>query len=450
MKKEIQFFLLIGLANLLCVKLCAEDAPLKSSPSLSPLSTCAACKIALIAPRGKSKSDIKIAELQQKIKSSPMPAPLLEQLGWLFVAKARSANDPGYYNLVEQTALCLEAHQADSTAALLLRGHALQSLHKFKEAEPIARKLMEKRGASFDFGLLGDILLDRGEVAQGIEAYQKMMDLKPDLHSYTRAAHARWIKGDVEGALELISLATEAGSSRNAEATAWSYTRCAAYNLQLGNLSESLRAVNAALRLEPDYAAALFFRGRIELAQGQTNSAIGSLTLAAKLNPLPEHQWILADALNLAGKKSEAAVFELNLNRRGAQEDPRSFALYLATRREKPELAVKLAERESTQREDIFTHDALAWALNATGKVSEACAQSDLALREGTEDARLFFHAAVIAEAAGNLKEALAYSQKATAIQQMLFPSEQKQLVELSGRLVGGQTQAKIKTSERN
>ncbi|MEO6182895.1 MAG: tetratricopeptide repeat protein [Verrucomicrobiota bacterium] len=404
----------------------------------------------MIAPHGKSKSDVEISELQQKIKTSPIPAPLLERLGWLFVAKARTANDPGFYNLVKQTALCLEAHEPDSTAALLLRGHALQSLHNFKEAEPIARTLVKKRGTSFDYGLLGDILMDRGRMAQGIEAYQKMMELKPDLHSYTRAAHARWLKGDVEGAAELISMATDAGSSRNAEATAWSYTRRAAYELQLGNLSESFSAVNAALQLEPDYAAALFFQGRIELAQGQTNNAIDSLTRAVKLNALPEYQWVLADVLILAGKKTESAAVELKLNKRGAQEDPRTFALYLATRREKPEVALKLVERELTERADIFTHDALAWALHAAGKFSEARTQSDLALSEGTEDARLFFHAAVIAQAVGNAKNALTYSQKAAAIQQMLFPSEQKQLAELNGRLVGGQSQALIKTSERN
>ncbi len=451
MKKEIQFFLLFGMVNLLCANLRAENSlSTKNLSAHSAISNCVACKMVLISPRGTSKSDLEIAALQRKIKTSPLPAPLFERLGWLFVAKARSANDPGFYNLVEQTALCLEAQEPGNSSALLLRGHALQSLHKFKEAEPIARALVQKRGASFDFGLLGDILMDRGQMAQGIEAYQKMMELKPDLHSYTRAAHARWIKGDVEGAAELISMATDAGSSRNAEATAWSYTRRAAYELQLGHLLESRDAVNAALQLQSDNAAALFFRGRIELAQGETNHAIDSLQRAAKLNALPEYQWILADVLDLAGRKSEAVAVESELNKRGAQEDPRTFALYLATRRIKSDVASKLVQRELIERSDIFTHDALAWAYNASGKFSEAKVQSNLALREGTEDARLFFHAAVIANALSEITEARAYSQKAAALRPMLFPSEQKQLAELNGRLFGGQTQAKIETSERN
>ncbi len=445
MKKGIQFFLVFAVANLLWTNVRAENKSTEksaASPPVSVLSTCTACKIILIPPRGQAESDKEILKLQQKIKTSPFPGHLLERLGWLLVSRARSANDPGLYNLVEQCALCIEAHQPESSAALLLRGHALQSLHRFKEAEPIARKLVEKRGSSFDFGLLGDILMDRGQVTQGIAAYQKMMDLKPDLHSYTRAAHARWIKGDVEGAVELISMATAAGSSLNAEPTAWSYTRRAAYELQLGRLADSFRSVRAALRLQPDYAAALFFQGRIELAQGQTNDAVKSLQRAATLNPLPEYQWLLADALELAGKHDEAVAFASNLKKRAAQEDPRTFALYLATRREKPKTALKLIERELSERADIFTRDALAWALLAAGKFSEARTQSNLALAEGTEDARLFFHAAMIAEAIGNSQEALALSQKATALRQMLFPSEQNQLAELKGRSAGAIAQA--------
>ncbi|MEP6664226.1 MAG: tetratricopeptide repeat protein [Verrucomicrobiota bacterium] len=445
MKKRVQIFLICAAATLPGWNVrAASDVALKNPGAIpsGALSNCVACQIILVAPHGHDESDQAMLKLQQRIKTSPLPGPFIEQLGWRLVSKARTANDPGLYNLVEQCALCLEAQQPENPAAWLLRGHALQSLHKFKEAEPVARKLVAKRGASFDFGLLGDVLMDRGQVTEGIAAYQKMMDLKPDLHSYTRAAHARWIKGDVTGALELISMATSAGSSRDAEATAWSYTRRAAYEMQLNQPSDSLHSVRVALRLQPDDAAAWFFQGRIQLMQGQTNDALPSLQRAVSLSPLPEYQWILADVLNLVGKPNDSV--EANLHKRGAQEDPRSFALYLATRREQPEAAVKLTERELAERADIFTHDALAWALFAAGKFPEARQQSTLALTEGTEDARLFFHAAIIAEVNGDSKQAVAFSQKVAPIQQMLFPSEQQQLAELNGRLVGALTQAKI------
>src|SRR4029077_4652122 len=115
----------------------------------------------------------------------------------------RESFDPGYYKLAEQCALCLESRQAHATEALLLRGHVLQNLHRFKEAEPLARELVARRGLSFDYGLLGDVLMEQGQLNEAVEAYQKMVDEKPDMQAYARIGHLRWLKGDLEGAVEV-------------------------------------------------------------------------------------------------------------------------------------------------------------------------------------------------------------------------------------------------------
>ena len=82
---------------------------------------------------------------------------------------------------------------------------------------------------------------------------------------------------------------------------------------------------------------------------------------------------------------------------RGATEDPRAFSLFLATRGENVEQAVQLAQQELTNRGDVFTHDALAWALAVAGRTAEATTYINQALSEGTVDARLFLHAGIIA-----------------------------------------------------
>jgi hypothetical protein len=56
------------------------------------------------------------------------------------------------------------------------------------------------------------------------------------------------------------------------------------------------------------------------------------------------------------------------------------------------------------------------------------------ALAEGTQDARLFFHSAVINAAAGDNAEAARFSRLAWNSSQMLFPSEREQL----GRIAPG------------
>ena len=64
-----------------------------------------------------------------------------------------------------------------------------------------------------------------------------MIDLKPFYQSYTRASHLRWLKGDLDGAIELIRKAIAAASPRDPESIAWAYTRLAGYELQHGALA---------------------------------------------------------------------------------------------------------------------------------------------------------------------------------------------------------------------
>src|SRR5258705_9711008 len=103
----------------------------------------------------------------------------------------------------------------------------------------------------------------------------------------------------------------------------------------------------------------------------------------------------------MAGKENEASEVEAHLCQHGASSDPRTLALYLATRHESPEVALRLARAELDSRNDVFTHDALAWSLAAAGNVVEALSEMQRALAEGTEDARLLFHAGIIASQAG-------------------------------------------------
>src|SRR5580765_1720552 len=259
------------------------------SESAAHPSPSVACQAAL-APGGHAQPiDRTIADLQERARQSPWKRDALEQLGNQFVARARAANDPGDYTLAERVATCLEEQQPGNPAALLLRGHALHQLHRFHEAEAIARTLVTKREFVLDYALLGDALMEQGRLAEAATAYQKMIDLKPFYQSYTRAAHLRWLTGDVNGAIELTHKAIEAASPRNPEAIAWAYTRLGAYELQRGDPGQAMRAVDAALSFQPDYAAALLMRGRALLTVNRPSEAVRALEKAASLNPLPEY-----------------------------------------------------------------------------------------------------------------------------------------------------------------
>jgi tetratricopeptide (TPR) repeat protein len=385
-----------------------------------------ACRFVLASLNGNEPIDQEIAQQQTLVRNGSTAG--LERLGWMFVKKARLTLDASYYILAEQCAQCMETNGAKGPDTLLLNAHALQSLHRFHEAEEVARELVSTRERPFDYGVLGDVLVDQGKVREGAAAYQKMIDLRPDLQSYARAAHVRWLTGDLNGAIELMRLAVSGSSPNDAEAAAWAYTRLSLYQLQRGATKQALESCSAGLVLQPDYAPALLARGRILLALHRSADAVVELQHAAKLNPLPEYQWALADALALTGDRDRAKEVESQIVVRGAKEDPRALSVFLATRGENIEQAVHLAQHEFTSRADVFTHDAFAWALAAAGRNTQAQLHATKALSERTVDARLFLHAGIIAALNHDTRQAKQRLQQASAIQQMLLPSERAQL----------------------
>jgi tetratricopeptide (TPR) repeat protein len=393
-----------------------------------------ALALILTPQTGDNRMDKEISRLQQQIRSGRDIQLWFEQLGWAFVAKARESFDPGFYKLAERCALSIEMRNPQSKEAMLLRAHVMQNLHRFKESETLARRLVQQRGLSFDYGLLGDALMEQGRLDDAVEAYQQMMNLKPDLRAYARAAHMRWLKGDLAGAIEAMQLAVSAASPRDAESAAWVNTRLAFYEFQAGRVNEAEQRCAFALSLQNNYPPTLLLKGKILLAQNRLNDAVDALRNAVKLNPIPEYQWTLAEALRVAGKENEASEVEAQLCHRGASSDPRTLALYLATRHESPEMALRLARAELDLRGDIYTHDALAWSLAAAGKVTEAHDEMQRALAEGTQDARLFFHAGIIASQAGHSADAEGWLRKASELSHLLLPSERNELQNAAAR----------------
>ena len=63
---------------------------------------------------------------------------------------------------------------------------------------------------------------------------------------------------------------------------------------------------------------------------------------------------------------------------------------------------MSIAERAAAERHDIFTEDALAWAYFKAGRLADAAAASAQALRTGSRDRDLLYHAAAIKQAQGD------------------------------------------------
>ena len=385
-------------------------------------------EIVLTPQSGAAREDVEIRHWQERAGASTAKADDFEKLGWAFVAKARRTLDGAYYTLAEKTADAMDTQFGASAEARSLRGHAWENMHRFGDAEKLARQLVAERGAPEDFALLSDALMEQGRLGEAVATLQQLVNLKPGVEAYSRIAHVRWLKGDLPGAIAMMEAAARATSPREAEVCAWTLARLADFYLRAGRLDAASNAAEAAATRVPDYPPALLARGRGLLAQEKISEAVTQLQRAAALNPLPDYQWWLADALRAANRADEAAKIEAMLKTRGAASDPRTTALFLATRGVEPATAVRLAREELENRGDVFSHDALAWALVASGEVAAADGEMRAALAEHTADARLFFHAGEIALARGARAEAEKFFAQARPLAAALTPAERARL----------------------
>lgn len=376
--------------------------------------------------------DQRIRHVQGEVRQGTATPGRVYELGCLFLTKARLSHDPGFYTLAEQSALWLQSVEPDDLDARLLEGHVRLAQHRFQAAESVARDLTSRRETMLDYALLGDALLDQGRLSEAVTAYQRMIDLKPCLPSYCRVAQVRWLTGDRDGAQEMLRQAINTGSARDPEPVAWATTRLALLELELQKLDAAAREARRALELVPQYAPALLVQGRVALARHDPGGAVAVLERAAQRQPLPEYQWLLADALQLTRQNERAVEVEKELSRQGRVLDRRTFALYLATRGDHLKTALALAQEELQERQDVFTHDAVAWCAFRAGDLETAKRHASAALREGTRDTRLALHAGLILTATGDDARGQELLQQARDMAATLFPSERALIPEPS------------------
>jgi tetratricopeptide (TPR) repeat protein len=250
-----------------------------------------------------------------------------------------------------------------------------------------------------------------------MDAAQRMLDLKPNLPSYGRAAHLRWLQGDSAGAKLLYQQAIHAGEAqKDPEPRAWMIVQAAWLFWHEGDYRGAQAGFDAALAQLPKYAPALEGKGKAALALGDYVDAVRWLEQAYQAHPLIETAWWLGDAYQLKGDAAQARKYHERVERDGERLDPRTLALYLATRDREPEKALRLARAEHAQRADVWSKDVLAWASYRAGLLQDALKLSAEALAHGTKDARLLYHAGVIRRAAGASAEGDALIEQATRL----------------------------------
>jgi len=346
-----------------------------------------------------------ISRLQAQLKDDPENSAAYAQLGLALLQRVRETGDPQLYT---QAATALDAalkRNPNELDAVIGEGSLALSLHHFSDALRWGNQAHSINPYRAEiYGIIGDAQLELGQYDAADATFQKMVNTRPDLSSYSRISYLREIYGESDAAISAMQMAVQAGGPAT-ENTLWTQYQLGMLYFNRGDLVNAERAYRQALQVNPDYAYALSGLAGVRAAQGSYPEAIAMYQQAINRLPLPAFVISLCDLYQVTGDSTNAKAqsdllhaMEQLAASTGVDVDM-ELALFDADHGADPGQTVLRARSAYSHRPSIYAADVLAWSLYQAQQYSEARHYSQLALRLGTRDALLHFHAGMIARA---------------------------------------------------
>lgn len=422
---------IIGL-TLTLVGLLGGGCESRTSSALS--STSSALPAAAPAPAEASEGAIRF--LEARVKGDPDDFVALNKLGGYYLLRLRETGSLTWLALARRTAQAsLKAIPAEqNVGGLSLLAQTEFAAHEFAAARDHARRLSELEShKDYPYQILGDALLELGDYAGAEQAFRQMEKRGASYATTIRQARMAALRGDNERARQLYTVALQQAAEivpPARETLAWLRWQLGETAFGIGDYQTAEQHYQAALTTFPAYYRAHAGLGRVRAARGDLAGAIEQYEQAIKLLPDPGFIATLGDLYQLAGRNQEAeAQYALceqmaRLDQANGQLYDRQRALFYADHDLKADEAYQLARREYEARRDIYGADALAWTALKAGQLYEAQRLSKEALRLGTQDARLFYHAGMIARATGDRTTARDYLKRALQLSPQFDPRQ--------------------------
>ncbi len=375
-----------------------------------------------------------IQKAQLTLERNPKDAEGYAVLGAAYFQRARETGDVSDYQLAEEAltkSLDLDSTDFSAADALGTLAEVCMGEHRFTDALTYAQKALSLgTGDVSPFAIIGDAYADMGEYDKAAASYARLtprdMTLSPHA-AYardSRLAFLKFVAGDTVGAIDLMKTSVAEGVEAQLprENLAWLYYELGEFETQAGDTASADASYLAALNTHPGDYRALAALGKLRANNGRYNEAIILYQKAIAVVPMPIFIAELGDLYARTGNQADAqnqyALVEYIglLGKINQVLHNRDLALFYADHDTKLPEALELAQKELEVRHDVYTWDALAWALFKNGKLTEAASASDKAMHMGTKDPMLHYHAALIAEKLGQREKALSELKQALEI----------------------------------
>jgi tetratricopeptide (TPR) repeat protein len=196
-----------------------------------------------------------------------------------------------------------------------------------------------------------------------------------------------------------------------AETRAWTHWRQGELALTAGDTRGAIARYTEALVIFPGYWHGYDGLAKAYWALGDWRDSLEYAKKGADIYPLPEVLGYEYDAQVALGRRADAAqtldlIYAIDRIGNAQGMNDRLIAMFYADHGLRADDAVTIARRDLARRDDIYAEDTLAWTLAADGRWQEARVHAARAVRLGTQDARLQYHAGIIALHCGDRDEA--------------------------------------------
>ncbi|RDI52835.1 tetratricopeptide repeat protein [Nocardia mexicana] len=354
-----------------------------------------------------------IALQRQQLDRLPGNATGWAELGAAYVELARVTGDPRNYGEARRALdRSMELRPNENADALFGLGVLANALHDFAAARSYGERVLALRPDSAEaYGVLADALTQLGAADAATAAVQRMLDLRPGVPSFTRAAYDLELRGRTDEARQAMQRALAAATT--ADQIAFCRYHLGELAFHAGNLDEAENHYRSGLSAVPDDAALRQGGAKVLAARGATEQAITQYRELTGRAPLPEYLIEFGELLESAGRRDEAddtyreiADRFRELEAQGAT-DYVAAALFAADHGD-PAEAVRLARTEFGRRQSVVTADVLAWSLHRAGRHEEALGYAERAAALGWRNATVTYHRGMILAALGRTAQAAA------------------------------------------
>ena len=384
--------------------LVAAGCSLPPQPTPAPAE---ASQPAPLAPADQSSTAHDIERLNAAIGTDPSNAEAQRDLGFALLQRVRETADPALYARAEAAFERARDLMPDDPFVLVGVGTLHLGRHEFGEALETAWRAIDLAPRlAVAHAIKVDALVELGRYDEADEAAAEMLALGSNLTTLSRVSYLAELHGQLEVAVTAMRAATKSADAAP-ENLAFTHVQLANLLVYSGDPDAAADEYERALELVPGHAPALAGLGRLAVADGRLDQAIEHFQQAADLVPLPEYVIALADAQSAAGRADDAARnvelarAEIQLFEATGVMVDLDLALLEADHGD-PQRALAFAEAAYAATPNVRAADAQAWALHRLGRDEDARTWSDEALRLGSRDPLLRYHAGAIAAALGD------------------------------------------------